>query len=139
MNYLLDTCFLSELHRAEPDPGVAYWIEQTDEHRLYVAALSLGKIQKGVAKLDAGRKRQQIQGWLDQELRRRFVERILAIDEKVALEWGMLLAAADRIGQPLPVIDSLIAAVAVVNNLTIVTRNEKDFESLPIRLINPWQ
>ena len=138
MNYLLDTCLLSELHRAEPDPGVAYWVEQTDEHRLYVAALSLGEIQKGVAKLDAGRKKQQIQDWLDQELRRRFVERILAIDEKVALEWGILLAA-DRNGQPLPVIDSLIAAVAVVNNLAIVTRNVRDFETLPIRLINPWE
>ena len=139
MNYLLDTCLLSELCRLQPNTGVVRWIEHTDETRLQIAAISMGEIQKGVTKLNAGRKQQQIQDWLDQDLRPRFSGRILSIDEEVSLEWGILLGTAERRGRPQPVIDSLIAAIAVVHNLTLVTRNVSDFESMPIRLLNPWE
>ncbi len=114
-------------------------MESTDEERLNIAALSLGEIQKGVTKLKTGRKQQQIQEWLDQDLRPRFSERILAIDEDVSLEWGVLLGTAENQGRPQPVIDSLIAAIAVVHNLTLVTRNVRDFETMPVRVLNPWE
>lgn len=139
MNYLLDTCFLSELYRQPPNPGVAWWIGQVDEQRLYIPSLSLGEIQKGVAKLAEGRKKQRIQSWLDQDLRPRFAGRILPIDDEVALEWGVLLGAEERDGRPRPVIDSLIAATAMIRGLTLVTRNSSDFEALPIQLFNPWE
>jgi len=139
VNYLLDTCFLSELYRRPPNPGVAWWVEQVDEQRLFIPALALGEIQKGVAKLDEGRKKTRIQTWLDQYLRPRFAGRILPIDEEVALEWGVLLGAAERNGRPRPVIDSLISATAIVRGMTLVTRNVRDFEALPIQLSNPWE
>ncbi len=139
MNYLLDTCVLSELCRLQPNTGLSYWIGHTDEQRLNISALSLGEIQKGVEKLASGRKKQQIQDWLDQDLRPRFATRVLPIDEEVALEWGVLLGAAEKQVRPQPVIDSMIAAVAVVHNLTLVTRNVRDFKTMPIRVLNPWE
>lgn len=138
MNYLLDTCLLSELSRNDPDPGVADWIAQVEEGRLFVSALSLGEIQKGIGKLKSGKRKTAIQTWLDRDLLLRFSERLLPIDQEVALEWGLLCAALEAKGRPAPVIDSLLAATAVTYNLAIVTRNQKDFQELPVKTVNPW-
>jgi len=139
LNYLLDTYFLSELYRSQPNPGVVNWVSGTDENRLYIASLSLGEIQKGIAKLADGVKRRQIQNWLDQDLKLRFRGRILMLDMEIALEWGTLLGHAERNGTSLPVIDAMIAATAVVHNQMLVTRNIRDFERLPVRIVNPWE
>ncbi len=138
MNFLLDTCLLSELYKADPDPGVADWITGLEEQRLYVSVLSLGEIQKGIAKLNDGKRKRDIQTWLDQDLYRRFQGHILTLDQELALEWGILTGVSERRGRPLPVIDSLLAATAVAKNLTIVTRNVSDFETLPVTTLNPW-
>ncbi len=138
MNFLLDTCLLSELYKADPDPGVADWITGLEEQRLYVSVLSLGEIQKGIAKLNDGKRKRDIQTWLDQDLYRRFQGHILTLDQELALEWGILTGVSERRGRPLPVIDSLLAATAVAKNLTIVTRNVSDFEKLPVTTLNPW-
>jgi predicted nucleic acid-binding protein len=138
LNYLLDTCLLSELLKSRPDGGVLEWVSRIDEDRLFVSVLSLGEIQKGIAKLAPGRRKRQIQTWLDQDLRRRFGERILAIDLDSALAWGRVCGASERKGRPLPVMDSLLAATAEVLNLTLVTRNESDFAAYPVHVLNPW-
>ena len=138
MNYLLDTCLLSELHKTDPNQGVTDWVRNTNENRFLVSALSLGEIQKGIAKLEDGRRKRAIQSWLDHDLRERFAGRILPVDEDVALEWGMFCGASERKGLSLPAIDSLLAVSCVVHNLVIVTRNDKDFECYPIKRVNPW-
>jgi len=138
MNYLLDTCLLSELHRVEPNPGVAEWVTQTDDARMYISVLSLGEIQKGIAKLDDGRRKRTIQAWLDDQLIRRFAGRIVPVDLDAALEWGLMSGAFARRGRPLAVIDSLLAVSAIAHNLTLVTRNLQDFADLPVKLVDPW-
>ena len=138
MNYLLDTCLLSELHRVAPNPGVIEWVRNTEETRLFVSALSLGEIQKGISMLTAGRRKRAIQSWLDKDLRRRFVGRIVPVEEDIALEWGLYCGASERKGLRFPVVDSLLAACCIARNLVIVTRNEKDFESFPVKRVNPW-
>lgn len=138
MNYLLDTCLLSELYRVNPDPGVIAWISSIEEERLFVSVLSLGEIQKGIAKLDDGKRRRGIQTWLDQDLRRRFAGRTLTVEMEIALEWGRVCGESENRGMPLPIIDSLLATTAICENLTLVTRNEKDFTRYAIKTVNPW-
>lgn len=138
MNYLLDTCLLSELRKAEPDAGVVAWVSDVDEARLFISVLCLGEIQKGVAKLEQGRRKNAFQHWLEQDLPVRFEGRILPLELDMALEWGLVSAATESRGKPAPVVDALLAVTAIVRNLTLVTRNDKDFSDFPVKLLNPW-
>lgn len=138
MNYLLDTCVLSEIRRRQPDPGLLSWLGGVAESSLHISVIVLGEIQKGISRLDDQRRQKILQIWLDQDLAQRFAGRVLGIDAETALEWGVLQGEGRKRGMPLPVIDSLIAATAIKNNLTLVSRNVADFEKFPLRLINPW-
>lgn len=138
MNYLLDTCLLSELRKPEPDAGVVAWASDVDETRLFVSVLSLGEIQKGVAKLEDGRRKNAFQHWLEKDLLVRFEGRILPLDLDMAMEWGLVSAATESRGKPVPVVDALLAVTAMVRNLTLVTRNVKDFAGFPVKVLNPW-
>jgi predicted nucleic acid-binding protein len=139
VNYLLDTCLLSELRKPKPDIGVVEWISDIEESRLYISVLSLGEIQKGVAKLENGRRKHALQHWLDHDLLLRFEGRILSLDLDMALEWGLLSASNERKGTPTPVVDALLAVTAITHNFTLVTRNHKDFAALPVKILNPWE
>lgn len=138
MNYLLDTCLLSELRKPQPDAGVVAWVSDVDETRLFISVLSLGEIQKGVAKLVDGQRKNVFQHWLEQDLLVRFEGRILPLNLEMALEWGLMSAATEGRGKPAPVIDALLAVTALVSNLTVVTRNDKDFAGFPVKVLNPW-
>jgi predicted nucleic acid-binding protein len=67
-----------------------------------------------------------------------FSGRILAVDRQVAGRWASLVAQATRAGRHLPTVDSLLAATALAYDLTIVTRNTRDFEGIGAALVNPW-
>ncbi len=138
MSYLLDTCVLSELRKPAPDPNVVAWINDVDESHLFLSVITFGEIQKGIAKLDESKRKRSLQLWLEQSLPQRFASRTLPIDGEVALEWGALQGGLERFGNPVPVIDSLIAATAICHNLTLVTRNTADFKRIPVKLLNPW-
>ena len=139
MNFLLDTCVLSELRKSTPDTGLVRWANATDEGRFYLSVVALGEIQKGVTKLDPGPRRSELQRWLDQDLVARFSGRVLPVDTETALAWGSFLGEAERKGGPVPVVDALVAATAATHNLQVVTRNEKDFQHFSVRVINPWE
>ena len=139
MNYLLDTCAISDLVARAPDPGLVAWIDGVEEDQLYLCAISIGEIQKGIHKLEASPRRQALAEWLEGELLARFRGRILAIDVEVMLAWGALVADLEQRGRPMPAIDSLLAAVAVQNGLTLVTRNEGDFLHSGVPVLNPWK
>jgi toxin FitB len=138
VNYLLDTCILAELRKPQPNENVIDWINAVDEVRLCISVITLGEIQKGIAKLDDSPKKRALQIWLEQDLRSRFDNRIFDIDIDAALGWGILHGQAEQHGQPLPVVDCLLAATAIRHNLIIVTRNAKDFVRFPIQMLNPW-
>lgn len=137
--FLLDTNVISELVKPKPEANVTDWIENTDESLLYLSVLTFGEIRRGISILPQSRRRATLEAWLDKDLRARFEERILDIDQEVADRWGLLTAAARNNGIVLPVIDGLIAATALEHNLTLVTRDTGQIPSMGVAVFNPWE
>ncbi len=135
MSYLIDTNVLSELRRKQPNPAVVAWVQARPASTLYLSVLTLGELRKGIATLGEGAKQQALNDWLEVELPQFFTGRVLQIDTAVADRWGSLMAQA---GRPMPAIDSLLAATALVHGLQMVTRNQKDFDYPGLQTINPW-
>jgi predicted nucleic acid-binding protein len=138
VSYLLDTCVISELVKQRPDEKVIRWIDGVDENKLFLSVLTLGELEKGIARLPASVRKDDLQRWLEQDLAARFAGRIIPIDAGVAGTWGRMQGAAELTGVKLPVIDALMAASAQVCQLTVVTRNVADFERCGVTVINPW-
>ena len=137
--FLLDTNCISELVRVRPEPRVMEWMEAAEEGLLYLSVLTLGEIRKGLAGLAQGKRRTQLEAWVDVELQARFAGRILAVDAPIADRWGLLAAQAKRTGRVLPIIDGLLAATALHYNLTVVSRNTGDFANAQVQVLNPWE
>ena len=135
--FLLDTNVLSETKRPSPSPEVMDWLTGQGAADLHVSALTVGEIRKGLLRLDPGARRADLAAWLDMAVVA-FSERILPIDTRVAEAWAQLNARHRQLGAVVDVIDELIAATALANDLTLVTRNLRHFESAGCRLFSPW-
>lgn len=135
--YLLDTCVLSELRKPNCDPNVAACVGRLDGDQLFVSALTIGEIRRGLDLLDEGRRRQELMIWLN-GLSSLFGEKILPLDGMAAEIWGQLSAAAQRKGFVVGAVDQLLAATAIRHGFTLVTRNTKHFEPFTVKLLNPW-
>ena len=138
MRLLLDTNVLSEVTRPAPDARVLDWLDRLDEDRSFISVISIAEIRRGVALMDEGRKRDALAEWLARDLPQRFEQRVLPVDEPVALAWGDLMGLAKRRGRGLSSMDGLIAATAIARELTLATRNTKDFEGFGLELLDPW-
>jgi predicted nucleic acid-binding protein len=135
LRFLLDTNVVSALRRRRCDPAVAKWFESVRTQEHYISALVVGEIRRGITKLerrDADQAR-VYDAWLA-ELVGTFADRILSIDTAVADRWGRI-----EISGPFPVQDGMMAATALVHDLTFVTRNVKDVAQTGARLLNPWE
>lgn len=135
LQYLLDTNILSETRKKQADERVTSFLSAAEPSMLYISVLTLGELRKGVAlkkrsDKDAAKK---IGAWVD-GLEFSFGDRILGIDAATASLWGELSAQ-----RPRPVIDTLLAATAVVHKLTFVTRNIADVQDIDLKLLNPWK
>jgi predicted nucleic acid-binding protein len=135
VSYLLDTNVVSETRRRRPEPNVMRWLEASGADAHFVSVLTLGEITQGIVR----RRRRDPAGadrlayWLS-GLRELFTERILIVGDPEATCWGNLAAREE-----LPVIDGLIAATALAHDLTLVTRNTRDFAGTGVRVLDPWQ
>lgn len=137
--FLLDTNCISEVVRANPEQRVLDWMDAADEQLMYLSVLTIGEIRKGIAGVPQGKRRTQLETWLELDLRARFSGRILSIELPIANRWGLLAAEAKRKGRSLSAIDGLIAATALHHNLTIVSRNVNDFAVTQVAILNPWE
>jgi predicted nucleic acid-binding protein len=134
VTFLLNTNVVSEIRRGR-DANVAAWASEVADADLYLSVLTLGEIRKGIERL-RGRDPDQAEvfaAWLER-LRVDFADRIVAVDDRVADEWGRINAPAER-----KTVDSLIAATGRLHDLTVVTRNTIDFEACDVAVLNPWQ
>ena len=138
MSWLLDTCVVSELVRPRPKASVVSWVLERDEDELFLSVITIGELEKGIARLPDSPKRVALEQWVRRDLADRFRDRLLAVDAGVAARWGALVGASEARGRPLPVIDSLIAATSLQHDFTVVTRNTDDLERCGARCFNPW-
>ncbi|MCP4664072.1 MAG: type II toxin-antitoxin system VapC family toxin [bacterium] len=135
MSFLVDTNVVSELRKGERcDPGVASWFSRLSADEIYLSVLTIGEIRKGIELI---RRRdpkaaESLETWLA-ELKAAHSARILPLDPEAAEEWGRL-----NVPDPLPMIDSLLAATAKVEGLTVVTRNVKDVTRTGVACLNPF-
>lgn len=138
MNYLLDTCVLSEFTRRRPEEKVIHWIDQIDEEKLFISVITIGEIQHGIERLPESQRKTELLSWLNVGFVKRFEQRILPLDLPTMFLWGALTARMEHTGQPMGVMDSLLIATALRNNLIIATRNVNDFLPCGIQVTNPW-
>jgi predicted nucleic acid-binding protein len=138
VNLLLDTNVISESIKPHPNAGLTAWLSSVDEDRVYISVVTLAEIRYGVERLPAGNRRKRIEEWLQHDLPARFQDRILPIDEIIADLGGRFLARSEAAGRPLEAMDAFLAATAEAHRLTLVTRNQSDFEAILHTTLNPW-
>jgi toxin FitB len=138
VKFLLDTSVISELVKPAPHIGVMSWLEQCDEDDLFLSVLTIGELEKGIAKVSDARRRARLAAWVRKDLAARFGARLIPVSMEVAARWGMLTGQSERAGQPLPVIDSLLAATSLVHGLVVASRNRVDFERCGVECFDPW-
>jgi predicted nucleic acid-binding protein len=131
--YLLDTNVVSELRRARPHGAVLAWLDGVEDEDLHLSAVTIGEIQAGIeiTRDQDPDKAAEIEGWLEQVARS---YNVLNMDARIFRSWARLMHR-----KPDDLIeDAMIAATALVHNLTVVTRNVRDFERLGVRTLNPF-
>jgi hypothetical protein len=133
--YLLDTNVVSETRRNRPDPGITDFLSTADSAALFLSVLTLGELRKGIQtrRRSDPLSAERLEFWVN-GIETLFADRILSIESEIAKKWGELSA-----GRTLPVIDTLIAATAIVGGLTLVTRNTRDVEATGVALLDPWR
>jgi predicted nucleic acid-binding protein len=138
VSFLLDTNVVSEPTRPRPDARVIAWFAAQPDETLFISALTLGELRRGILQLTEGRKRRELLRWLETEIEPGFAGRTLGVDAAVARHWAENQDRATRAGKTLPVMDSLFAATALAHGLTLVTRNTADFAATGVALVDPW-
>ncbi len=137
MNFLLDTCIISEPKQKRPSERVLEWLDAQDESKLYLSVLTVGEIKKGITRLESSRKKAELEKWLEQLLMR-FSRRILPLSEKTFLVWGKMYGEFERKGVVRPAFDSLLETTTLEHDMIFVTRNVKNFHDSQVTILNPW-
>jgi predicted nucleic acid-binding protein len=135
VKFIADANLLSEPTKPEPSRQVLEWLRLHEEH-LAVTPVILGELEFGVLLLPTGAKKKRLQLWFEKI---RSTVCCLDFDSKVASSWAHLLAHLKANGYAMPIKDSLIAASAIAHNLTLATRNTRDFKNAKVDLINPFE
>lgn len=137
--FVLDTNVVSELRKVrggKANPGVAAWAEQVSSSELFISAITIHELEHGVLLMERSDPDQAapLRAWLDHSVAAAFKTRVLDVDERVARR-----AAALHVPNPAPFRDALIGATAIEHDMTVVTRNVKDFERFEgLDVFNPW-
>jgi len=139
LTFLLDTNVISELRKAGDglaDANVTAWVAAQDATAFLISAITILELERGVLSVQRRDSKQggRLRKWLDDHVRPQFAGRILPIDDAIATRCAQL-HIPDRRNEA----DALIAATALVHNLSVVTRNVKDFHETGVVVIDPWQ
>lgn len=138
--WLLDTNVISELRKPNCNLNVKQWADSQLPQSFYLSTVTLAEIRFGIGQLqDRADLRQELTEWLEEVLRPWFTDRILPVDEDVILLWRQLVEAGRKQGYTYSQPDLFIAAIALVHNLCVVTRNVTDFERSGVPVLNPFK
>jgi predicted nucleic acid-binding protein len=125
--------------KPRPNAGVAGWLAEADEDRIFISAVTIAEIRYGIERMPRGTRRDRLEAWLTNDLPLRFEARVLPVDTGVGDRWGRVMARGQAAGRPVTAMDAFIAATAERHDLILATRNVADVKVLGIRLINPWR
>jgi predicted nucleic acid-binding protein len=133
-SYLLDTNIVSELRKSRPNEQVLDFVKGHETRRLFISVMTIGELRRGAEKprLTGPAYSKVLHEWVD-EIESTYAQQILPIDLLTARIWGELSSTRSR-----PIVDTLLAATSIANNLTLVTRNVIDVGDIPLRVLNPW-
>jgi toxin FitB len=135
--YLLDTNIISNATKPNPSPALLAWMADRADNDLFISALTVAEIRRGLLEKPAGKKRALLEAWFTgpEGPQALFSGRVLPFDEKAALIWARLMADGKVEGRPRSALDMIVAAVAEANGCVVVTDNERDFDGL--KFVNP--
>jgi predicted nucleic acid-binding protein len=137
--FLLDTNIPSEMLRPRPDPNVADWVKRQANETLFVSVVTMGELRRGITLLaEQSRRRAELEQMIHEKVPSWFQDRILPVTRIIAERWGVLDGERQLAGRPMNIADGMIAATALEHDLTVVTRNVKDFEGLGVTVFSPW-
>lgn len=127
--YLLDTNIISNVAKPAPSESLLAWLAEQPDDDLFVSVLTIAEIRRGVLEHPIGRRRDRLEAWFagPDGPSALFKGRVLSFDEASGLVWAELMARGKASGRPRSAIDTMIAAIAVANECTVVTDNERDF------------
>jgi predicted nucleic acid-binding protein len=137
--YLLDTNIISNLVKPAPSILLMAWMSERDDEQLFISALTLAEIRRGILGKPAGRRRRELERWFDgpEGPQALFAGRILPFDDRAALIWASLMAAGAAEGRPRSPFDMIVAAIGAANDCTVVTDNERHFAGTA--MLNPMR
>jgi predicted nucleic acid-binding protein len=136
--YLIDTNVVSEITAKQPEEHVVRWLDGKGRRELWLSAVTVGELRYGVERLPLGAKRLRLQQYLIRLLRR-FDGQVLPLNIPIAETWGRVRRQAELARRSMPLEDAMLAATAEVHELTLVTRNTRDFEGWGGPVLNPWE
>ena len=134
MTYLVDANVLSAATKPRPDRKAVEWLRR-NEREIAIDPVVLGEIRFGILLLRRGKRRARLERWFDDGIRRMHC---IPWEATTGLRWAQLLADLRASGRSMPIKDSLIAATALVHQLTVATRNRRDFENSGVRIADPF-
>jgi toxin FitB len=135
--YLLDTNIISNVTKQSPSPALLVWMAEQNDIDLFISALTVAEIRRGLLEKPKGKKRALLEAWFGgpEGPQALFAGRVLPFDEKAGLIWARLMADGTAKGRPRSALDMIIAAIAEANDCVVATDNEKDFMGL--KFVNP--
>ncbi len=134
VSYLVDANVLSEPTKPDPNPAVVQWL-RSHEPEIVVDPIVIGEIRFGILLLSHGKRRDRLESWFDEGVRR---IQCVPWDASIGLRWAELLADLRAAGRSMPIKDSLIASTALACQLTVATRNRSDFDKAGVEMVDPF-
>ena len=138
MSWLLDTNILSELRRPRPEPKVGDFVTGCPLPQLYISVVTLAEIRFGIELIGEPGRRAALNDWLTHRVRPMFEGRMLPLSEEVMLKWRLLVEEGRKAGHTYSQPDLMIAATALHNGLTVVTRDRSEYDMAQVPVLDPW-
>ena len=138
MKWLLDTNVISEAIRIRPSVKVERWLAGTRREELVISAVTLAELRDGAATASNPERRAALKSWVEDEIAPRFNERTLSVTDDTLIQWIRISRRLRRVGKAREATDLLLASTARVHNLTLATRNVRDFVDTGIVVYDPW-
>jgi hypothetical protein len=135
LKYLLDTDIVSQYKKLPPNPRVDAWMQRTDDSEMYISDITYAELWYGIHLLPAGKRRTDLENWVEGDLYMQFFNRVVGVGLGVAERYGSLMARAQKKGFSPSAMDTLIAAIAVDNGMVVATLNRRDFERIGVEIV----